>query len=133
MAWVSCDKWKTNVLDVELNGVGILSVHAKCRWSTFSTTLYAPSNKSINHTNFIPSVNTVEDDCCIQHRQTLSTDHVAMESMELNNLNLDEPLSSILLSPIFRVFNHDSRDPHLCISINVLLLYQMCVVIIDSS
>lgn len=84
---VSCDD-STPVLDFVLHGTGIFTLKAKCKCYTLSTLLVATSNMSANYSNFIPSVNIINDDCCIQEQKFLQVEK--MDTIKLNNLNLNE-------------------------------------------
>lgn len=90
VASISCDKSNTNIRDADLSGMGILTLKPKCKCYTFSTVLYASSNRTSNYTNYVPSIDISMDDCCVRRHEYLKQDDILMEPMEINNLNLDE-------------------------------------------
>ncbi|XP_025831978.1 uncharacterized protein LOC112904924 [Agrilus planipennis] len=77
MASISCEQ-NSNIIDVQLNNIGILKLQQKCKCYTFSTVLYATSGNTANHTNFIPNID-LTDDCCVKQREFLNEDFNEIE------------------------------------------------------
>lgn len=88
-ATISCSNIQNQILDVNLNGTGILKLRSKCKCYTFNSMLTATSERKSNFTNYIPSIDINADDCCIHHRQYLQQNDYEMKTIQLNNLDLD--------------------------------------------
>lgn len=85
---ISCEKENSQVIDFTLQGTGIFTLKPKCKCYTLSTLLVATSNMSANYTNFIPSIDIINDDCCQREQDFLQTEN--MDTIKLNNLNLND-------------------------------------------
>lgn len=85
----------------------------KCKCYTYSTVLFAPSNRSTSFkNNYIPSVNINADDCCIKNQEFLRNEETQMEPVELTNLNLDELRhSQHKLEQLEEVLQNDINKP----------------------
>lgn len=89
-ATISCDGSTNNIMDLPINGSGIITLQQRCQIHTFSTTLYSTSNHSANFTNFFPNFNISMDDCCVYQYNYLKEDSSPMKTLNLIGLNLDD-------------------------------------------
>lgn len=80
------------IYDTELSGIGILTLEARSKCYTLSTILMASSEKKSNFTNYIPTVDISQYDCCVHPRDYLmqNAERTWMKPLVLNNLKLDD-------------------------------------------
>ncbi|KAL3283937.1 hypothetical protein HHI36_018105 [Cryptolaemus montrouzieri] len=90
MATISCNKLNSDTNDIELDGLGILTLNQGCKCYTFSSVLYASSNQTSNFTNYIPSLDINKDDLCLQNQKLFEQKLIQMDTLKIDNANLDE-------------------------------------------
>lgn len=89
-ASISCSKENIDITEVTIQGIGIFQLHSNCKCYTFSTVLYATSNRTSNYSNYLPSFDITKSDCCLYQREFLKTKAPHMALMKINHNNLDE-------------------------------------------
>lgn len=87
-ATVSCDPNVESIMDITLQGTGILELRTSCKAYTMTTSLTASSNASLIFINYVPSINITLDDCCIENQQLLQAS--PMSPIHIDNANLDD-------------------------------------------
>lgn len=137
-ASISCNQLNSDIVDVDLKGVGIFELKPGCKSFTASTVLYATSNRTSNYSNYIPSIDITKDDCCIFNREFLKTKSTPMETLTFKSLNLNELRHSRQKLEQFdkildRNINNSSFFPTfswLSASIGIILLISLSIILI---
>ncbi|XP_072153666.1 uncharacterized protein [Bemisia tabaci] len=89
-ASISCEDDPNHILDVSINGSGLMTLQPRCQLYTYSTTLTSASNYSSNVTNFIPKFNISLDNCCVYKSQFLGREPRLMKPISITGLNMEE-------------------------------------------
>lgn len=74
-----------------LQMMGTLHLDSDCKAYTGTTMLEAEAiSGSTNVSHKIPPLDITQDDCCVKLRENVTLDHIKLQPIQLNNLNLDE-------------------------------------------
>lgn len=85
-----CDESQNHMEDVVLHQTGLLQLQPLCKGYTDHFVLEATRNINKNITHQVPTIDILEDDCCLFENRLNKTDPIHLTPIKLTNIDLGE-------------------------------------------